>query len=90
MQACSPEKNIFDYSKSEAILTYEYLTKRKKNCFFPLSVPICTHFYINPKKERKEGKQNEYFAEKILRHYRKSFSVVMETEKAQARKKKSE
>lgn len=41
-------------------------------------------------KRRKEGKQNKYFVEKILRHYRKSFGVVMETQKAQARKKKSE
>jgi len=27
-----PGKKVFDYSKSEAILTSEYLTKRKENC----------------------------------------------------------
>lgn len=51
-----PGKNVFDYSKSEAILTYECLAKRKKELFFPLLVPICTHFYINPKEEIKKGK----------------------------------
>lgn len=28
-----PGKNVFDYSKSEAMLTYENLTKRKEDWF---------------------------------------------------------
>lgn len=90
LRASSPEKNVFDYSKSEAILTYEYLTKRKENCSSHYRFQFVLISISTPKKERKEGKQNEYFAEKRLKHYRKSFSVVMETQKAQARKKKSE
>lgn len=27
-----PGKNVFEFSKSETILTYEYLPKRKENC----------------------------------------------------------
>lgn len=53
-----PGKNIFEFSKSEAILTYEYLTKRKENCsshspfqFVLISVPT--------QKKREKGETDE-------------------------------
>lgn len=84
-----PGKNVFDHRKSAAILTYEFLTKRSSShCWFQFMLIL--RWIKKKNKRRKEGKQNKYFVEKILRHYRKSFGVVMETQKAQARKKKSE
>lgn len=84
-----PGKNIFDHRKSAAILIYESLTKRSSShCWFQFTLIL--RQIQKKKKGRKEGKQNKYFVEKILRHYRKSFCVVMETQKAQARIKKSE
>lgn len=62
------KKKRFDYSKSEAMLTHEYLTNalwgEKREPYFPPWVPIHTHFNINPKKEQREEKQTKYFAEK--------------------------
>lgn len=59
LQACSPEKNIFDYSKSEAILTYEYLTKRKENCFSHYQFQfVLISISIQKKREKRGNKMS--------------------------------
>lgn len=62
---------------------------REKRTVLPTLRSNLYSFQYQPKKREKRGKQTKYLDEEILRHYRKSFSVVMETQKAQARKKKS-
>lgn len=88
LQACSLEKTyLITGSQQQSWPTNSLLKEIPPT----VSSNLCSFWdELKKNKRRKEGKQNKYFVEKILRHYRKSFGVVMETQKAQARKKKSE
>lgn len=64
LRASSPEKTVFDYSKSEAILTYEYLTKRKENCSSHYRFQFVLISISTQKKREKSGNKTSILLKK--------------------------